>query len=229
MSGVFKDLRVPCLQDGREEVTEAEIDRQIEVLLSYRTSYQDVEEDRGAEADDMVLADVENISNLREYEGENRMFSLGDQRLHEQWREALVGMRKDEEKEVRWTREHEHEDGEVHEIVFAAKVKVNAIRHAVTPELTEDNVKDDFGFDTVEELREAVKEEVAVDKQNTLPRRLVFVIGGPYGFSPQVYERADEQLSLSRLTFSHQMVRLLFVEQIYRALTILKGEPYHHE
>jgi len=66
-------------------------------------------------------------------------------------------------------------------------------------------------------------------KQNTLPRRLVFVIGGPYGFSPQVYERADEQLSLSRLTFSHQMVRLLFVEQIYRALTILKGEPYHHE
>ena len=66
-------------------------------------------------------------------------------------------------------------------------------------------------------------------KQNTVSRRLVFVIGGPYGFSPQVYQRANEQLSLSRLTFSHQMVRLLFVEQIYRALTILKGEPYHHE
>lgn len=65
--------------------------------------------------------------------------------------------------------------------------------------------------------------------QNTVSRRLVFVIGGPYGFSPQVYHRANEQLSLSRLTFSHQMVRLLFVEQIYRALTILKGEPYHHE
>jgi len=57
----------------------------------------------------------------------------------------------------------------------------------------------------------------------------VFVIGGPYGFSPAVYGRADEQLSLSRLTFSHQMVRAIFVEQLYRACTIIKGEPYHHE
>ncbi len=60
-------------------------------------------------------------------------------------------------------------------------------------------------------------------------RRLVFIIGGPYGFSAAVYERAHEQLSLSRLTFSHQMVRLIFVEQLYRACTIIKGEPYHHE
>ncbi len=59
--------------------------------------------------------------------------------------------------------------------------------------------------------------------------RLVFVIGGPYGFSPAVYQRANEQLSLSRMTFSHQMVRLIFVEQLYRACTIIKGEPYHHE
>lgn len=65
-------------------------------------------------------------------------------------------------------------------------------------------------------------------KQNTA-RRLVFVIGGPYGFSESIYKRADEQLSLSKMTFSHQMVRLLFVEQIYRACTIIKGEPYHHE
>lgn len=65
-------------------------------------------------------------------------------------------------------------------------------------------------------------------KQNTV-RRLVFVIGGPYGFSEEVYARANEQLSLSKMTFSHQMVRLLFVEQIYRACTIIKGEPYHHE
>ena len=60
-------------------------------------------------------------------------------------------------------------------------------------------------------------------------RRLVFIIGGPYGFSPAVYARANEQLSLSRLTFSHQMIRLVFTEQIYRACTIIKGEPYHHE
>jgi len=65
-------------------------------------------------------------------------------------------------------------------------------------------------------------------KQNTA-RRLVFVIGGPYGFSPAVYQRANEQLSLSKMTFSHQMIRLTFIEQVYRACTIIKGEPYHHE
>lgn len=65
-------------------------------------------------------------------------------------------------------------------------------------------------------------------KRNTA-RRLVFIIGGPYGFSQKVYERADEKISLSKMTFSHQMVRLIMTEQIYRACTIIKGEPYHHE
>ncbi len=65
-------------------------------------------------------------------------------------------------------------------------------------------------------------------KRNTA-RRLLFVIGGPYGFSPAVYKRANEQVSLSKMTFSHQMIRLVFTEQIYRACTIIKGEPYHHE
>jgi len=60
-------------------------------------------------------------------------------------------------------------------------------------------------------------------------KRLVFVIGGPYGFSGTIYSRANGKLSLSRMTFSHQMVRLIFAEQLYRAMTILKGEPYHHE
>lgn len=65
-------------------------------------------------------------------------------------------------------------------------------------------------------------------KQQT-SRRLIFIIGGPYGFSPAVYARADEQLSLSKMTFSHQMIRLTFTEQLYRACTIIHGEPYHHE
>ncbi len=68
-----------------------------------------------------------------------------------------------------------------------------------------------------------------LEQKRSTARRLVFVVGGPYGFSNKVYERANEQLSLSRLTFSHQMVRLIFVEQLYRACTIIKGEPYHHE
>ena len=64
---------------------------------------------------------------------------------------------------------------------------------------------------------------------NAVGRRLLFVVGGAYGFSPEVYALADEKMSLSRMTFSHQMVRLVFVEQLYRALTILNNEPYHHE
>lgn len=58
---------------------------------------------------------------------------------------------------------------------------------------------------------------------------MIFIIGGPYGFDNSVYQRANDKLSLSRMTFSHQMVRLFFVEQLYRAHTIIKGEPYHHE
>lgn len=59
-------------------------------------------------------------------------------------------------------------------------------------------------------------------------RNLVFVVGGAYGFSDEVYKKADQKMSLSPMTFSHQMVRLFFIEQLYRSFTILKGEPYHH-
>ena len=66
-------------------------------------------------------------------------------------------------------------------------------------------------------------------KMSAGPKRLVFIVGGPYGFSPSVHQRGNEEVSLSRMTLSHQMVRMFFVEQIYRAMTILNGEPYHHE
>ena len=79
------------------------------------------------------------------------------------------------------------------------------------------------------ELRSVELARWLQQKQTAAPRRLVFVIGGPYGFSDAVRAAAAEQLSLSPLTFSHQLVRLLFVEQLYRAQTIIRGEPYHHE
>ncbi|MFZ4455500.1 MAG: 23S rRNA (pseudouridine(1915)-N(3))-methyltransferase RlmH [Bacteroidales bacterium] len=66
-------------------------------------------------------------------------------------------------------------------------------------------------------------------KTHTVSRRLIFVVGGPYGFSEKVYEAAQEKISVSKMTFSHQMIRMIFVEQIYRAMTILNNEPYHHE
>ncbi|MBE6254215.1 MAG: 23S rRNA (pseudouridine(1915)-N(3))-methyltransferase RlmH [Prevotella sp.] len=61
------------------------------------------------------------------------------------------------------------------------------------------------------------------------PRRIVFIVGGPYGFDASIYALAAEEISLSQMTFSHQLIRVLFTEQLYRACTILRGEPYHHE
>ena len=71
--------------------------------------------------------------------------------------------------------------------------------------------------------------KVLQDKINYKGKDIVFVIGGAYGFSDEVYKRANSKISLSRMTFSHQMVRAIFAEQLYRAFTIIKGEPYHHE
>lgn len=84
-------------------------------------------------------------------------------------------------------------------------------------------------------LDEAGKEMSSANFSNFLQqsmlqsrKSMIFVIGGPYGFSKEVYQRANEKISLSKMTFSHQMVRLIFLEQLYRAMTILKNEPYHH-
>ena len=66
-------------------------------------------------------------------------------------------------------------------------------------------------------------------RMNSGIKRLVFVIGGPYGFSPEVYSRANEKISLSKMTFSHQIIRAIFAEQLYRAFSILHNSPYHHE
>lgn len=67
------------------------------------------------------------------------------------------------------------------------------------------------------------------DRINFSNKNIVFVIGGAYGFSQSIYNRADNKISLSNMTFSHQLVRTIFAEQLYRAFTIIKGEPYHHE
>jgi 23S rRNA (pseudouridine1915-N3)-methyltransferase len=100
-------------------------------------------------------------------------------------------------------------------------------------ELTEKHISTG---DYVVLLDERGKEYRSVDfaqylqnKMNSSIRNLVFVCGGPYGFSHKIIQRADDKMSLSKMTFSHQMVRVFFVEQLYRAFTILRNEPYHHE
>ena len=91
-------------------------------------------------------------------------------------------------------------------------------------------------LDTVILMDEKGKKYTSVAFSNYLNKQmigsvqhLVFIIGGPYGFDESIYKRANGNMSLSDMTFSHQMVRLFFVEQLYRAFSILKGEPYHHE
>ncbi|WP_303236559.1 23S rRNA (pseudouridine(1915)-N(3))-methyltransferase RlmH [Phocaeicola coprophilus] len=79
------------------------------------------------------------------------------------------------------------------------------------------------------EFRSIEFAEWAEKKMHTVNKRLVFIIGGPYGFSKDIYAAAQEKISLSKMTFSHQMIRLIFVEQLYRAMNILAGGPYHHE
>jgi len=78
------------------------------------------------------------------------------------------------------------------------------------------------------EFSSEIFSEYIQKRLNSGLKQLIFVIGGPYGFSEAVYQRADAKIALSRMTFSHQMVRLFFTEQLYRAFTILKNEPYHH-
>lgn len=79
------------------------------------------------------------------------------------------------------------------------------------------------------ELRSIEFAKYLEDKMISSGRDIVFVVGGAYGFSPEVYSRANGKISLSKMTFSHQIVRTIFAEQLYRAFTIIKGEPYHHE
>ena len=79
------------------------------------------------------------------------------------------------------------------------------------------------------EFRSVEYAEWLQKRMNSGIRRLVFVIGGPYGFSPEVYSRSNEKISLSKMTFSHQIIRAIFTEQLYRAFSILHNSPYHHE
>lgn len=86
--------------------------------------------------------------------------------------------------------------------------------------LLDDKGKDYHSIDFAKHLQQ---------QMNSGIKRLVFVVGGPYGFDESIYEKSQGKLSLSKMTFSHQMIRLFFIEQVYRAMTILRNEPYHHE
>ena len=150
-----------------EEATEAEIDWQVNQLLSYQMTYEDVEEERAVENGDIVSVDVENVEGAGHLAGKNRLLALDGQQIPDQLQEGIVGMKKGEEKAIEWTRTHEHE-GEEHSHTFSVKVTLNGIKKAVTPEL-DDEIAKKYGYDDVAAFRAAVKEEVEADKKTTLP------------------------------------------------------------
>ncbi len=159
----------PTINMPPEEVTEAEIDQQIEQLQSYQASYEDIEdEERVAVDGDVVQVDIDNVEGAEDWAGKNRMATLDGFGMPQELQDAIKGLKKGESKDVEWTETHEHGD-HVHEVTHKLKVTLNAIKQRVIPELTDEVVKKGFGFDTVAELRDAIKEEIEQDKKISLP------------------------------------------------------------
>ena len=150
------------------EATDAEIDAQIEMLRGYHTSYEDLKTTRKVKKDDVVSIDIENVENGEPFEGKDRMLNMAGNGLPDEFDSQIVGMKPGETKEIEWTDSHEH-DGEAHDIVTKVKVTLNSIKQAIVPELDDEFVKRGFGFDTVEDLRNAVRDELNNDKSFTLP------------------------------------------------------------
>ena len=116
------------------------------------------------------------------------------------------------------------------ELIVVGKTDMKEVEALVTMYTKRINHYVKFAITTLADVRNTKNLSAAEQKRMSAgTKRLVFVIGGPYGFSDAVYQRANSKLSLSKMTFSHQIVRAIFTEQLYRAFTILKNEPYHHE
>ncbi len=143
------------------EVTEGEIKSQLDMLMSYHSTFEEVE--RSAEKDDYVTAEVKDVKNAASLAGESRMFVVGSENLPAELNEALAGMAKDETKEISWT--PEGDDAEE----TTVEVTVKTIKERKTPEMTDEFVKDNFGMDDVAALREAIKSEIEGDKASKLP------------------------------------------------------------
>lgn len=120
---------------------------------------------------------------------------------------------------------------EIPDIKNAKKLTQDLVKSKEGVEILKKTAPSDFIVLLDEKGKEFTSEKFAEFLQqrfNLGGKTIVFVIGGAYGFSNEVYQRADQKIALSKMTFSHQMIRMLFFEQVYRAMTILKGEPYHH-
>lgn len=143
------------------EVTEGEIDAQIEMLMGYHATFE--EADRSVQNDDYVTASVKDVKGATRFAGENRMFVVGSENFPTEVNEGLVGMKKDESKEISWTPMGDNAE----EVTI--EVTINNVKERKLPELTDEFVKENFGFDTIAAMRDGVKEELEGDKTSKLP------------------------------------------------------------
>lgn len=143
-------------------VTEAEIDAQVDMLLSYQAKFEDVE--RAAQEGDYVSLDVKNVKNAEALAGENRMFVMGADSLPAEFDEGVIGMSVGETKEISWTPVQPENAPEA-----TVEVTVKSVREHSVPELTDELVKESFGFDDIAAMRDAVKIEIEADKTSQFP------------------------------------------------------------
>lgn len=143
------------------EVTEGEIDAQIEMLMGYHATFEEV--DRPVQNDDYVTASVKDVKGATRFAGENRMFVVGSENFPTEVNEGLVGMKKDESREISWTPMGDNAE----EVTI--EVTINNVKERKLPELTDEFVKENFGFDTIAAMRDGVKEELEGDKTSKLP------------------------------------------------------------
>lgn len=144
------------------EVAESEIDAQVEMLLTYQATLEDVE-DRGAESGDFVTLDIKDVKNAANLAGEGRMFSIGSGSQPAAFDEGVTGMKVGETKEISWTPEGEGAEE------MTVEVTVKTIKARNVPELTDELAKDSFGFDDIAAMRDAIKLEIEADKASNLP------------------------------------------------------------
>ena len=144
------------------EVTEAEIDKQVDMLMGYHATFEDV--DRAVEASDYVTVDIKNVANADSLAGEGRMIAMGSGSLPKEFDEGLLGMSKDETKTISWTPEVEGAEE------ASVEVTVKGVKERKVPELTDEFAKSSFGFDDIAAMRDAVKLEIEQDKTAQLPQ-----------------------------------------------------------
>lgn len=196
----------PAIDMPPEEATDAEVELQIKQILSYQTSFKDVEDERPVAEGDYVSVDIENVEGAERLAGTNRMLRLDGTNVPAELQAAIVGMAKGETKDVSWD-ETTGEGDDAQTSHVALKVTVNAIREEVTPELDDAFAKDN-GFDTLDELRDAIKEEIEQDKKSSLPSlkedRVVEAVGKrlvldevPANYKNQVFQELAQEFLTS--------------------------------